>query len=175
MPRHYRPAKPVTTRFPTTRPTSPAAAAGPDISSGAGRRSHLTTSDPRLIAPSTRSASALPHIRSGGIKVYGVTDKTRLSTAPDIPTVDEAGLPGFQLAGWHALFVPKSTPKAVIGMLNSAVVDALADPNVRKRLIALGQEFYPREQLTPAALAAYQKAEIEKWWPIIKAAGIKVE
>jgi tripartite-type tricarboxylate transporter receptor subunit TctC len=120
-------------------------------------------------------ATALPHIRNGSIKAYGVTDKTRLASAPEIPTVDEAGLPGFHFTGWHALLVPKGTPKAIIGTLNSAVVEALADPDVRKRLAELGQEFYPRDQLTPEALAAYQRAEIEKWWPIVKSAGIKVE
>jgi tripartite-type tricarboxylate transporter receptor subunit TctC len=120
-------------------------------------------------------ASALPHIRAGSIKVYAVADKTRLTGAPEIPTVDEAGLPDFHLTGWHALFVPKGTPKAVIKTLNSAVIDALADPGARKRLVELGQEFYPRDQLGPDALAAYHKAEIEKWWPIIREAGIKVE
>jgi tripartite-type tricarboxylate transporter receptor subunit TctC len=120
-------------------------------------------------------ASALPHIRAGSIKVYAVADRTRLAGAPEIPTVDEVGLPEFYLTGWHALFVPKGTPKAVIKTLNSAVIDALTDPNVRKRLVELGQEFYPSDQLTPEALAAYQKAEIEKWWPIIKERGIKVE
>ncbi len=120
-------------------------------------------------------ASALPHIRAGSIKVYAVADKARLTGAPEIPTVDEAGLPDFYLTGWHALFVPKGTPKAVITTLNSAVVDALADPSVRKMLVELGQEFYPRDQLGPEALAAYHKAEIDRWWPIIKAAGIKVE
>jgi tripartite-type tricarboxylate transporter receptor subunit TctC len=120
-------------------------------------------------------ASALPHIRAGTIKVYAVADQNRLTGAPEIPTVDEAGLPDFYLTGWHALFVPKGTPKAAIKALNSAVVDALADPSVRKRLVELGQEFYPRDQLGPEALTAYHKVEIEKWWPIIKAAGIKVE
>jgi tripartite-type tricarboxylate transporter receptor subunit TctC len=120
-------------------------------------------------------ASALPHIRAGAIKVYAVTDKVRLAGAPDIPTVDEAGLPDFHLLGWHALFVPRETPKAAVSRLNSAVVEALADPAVRQRLLELGQDIFPREQQTPEALAAYHKAEIEKWWPIVKAAGIKAE
>ncbi len=120
-------------------------------------------------------ASALPQIRAGGIKAYAVADKVRLTGAPEIPTVDEAGLPDFHLTGWHALFVPKGTPKAAVKVLNSAVVDTLADPAVRKKLIELGQEFYPRDQLGPEALAAYHKAETEKWWPMIKEAGIKVE
>jgi len=120
-------------------------------------------------------SSALPHIRAGEIKAYAVTDRERLTGAPEIPTTDEAGLPDFHLTGWHALFVPKGTPTAVIKILSAAVADALADPQVRKRLIDLGQEFYPPDQLGPQALAAYHKAEIEKWWPILKDAGIKIE
>jgi tripartite-type tricarboxylate transporter receptor subunit TctC len=120
-------------------------------------------------------SSSLPYVRGGKIRAYAVTSKTRLSSAPDIPTVDEAGLPGFYVSVWHALWVPKSTPKDVIGRLNSAVVDTLADPAVRQRLADLGQELPPREQQTPEALGAYHKAEIEKWWPIIKHANIKAE
>ena len=88
------------------------------------------------------AASALPHIRAGSIKVYAVADKTRLAVAPEIPTVDEAGLPDFYLPPWHALFVPKGTPKTISKTLNAAVVDALADPNVRQRLADLGQEIF---------------------------------
>jgi tripartite-type tricarboxylate transporter receptor subunit TctC len=84
-------------------------------------------------------------------------------------------LPGFYFSRWHALWVPKGTPKNIVGKLNAAVVDALADPAVRARLADLGQEIFPREQQTPEALGAFQKAEIEKWWPIIKAANIKGE
>jgi tripartite-type tricarboxylate transporter receptor subunit TctC len=120
-------------------------------------------------------SSSLPYVRGGKIRAYAVTSKTRLASAPDIPTVDEAGLPGFYVSVWHALWVPKSTPKDVIGRLNSAVVDTLADPAVRQRLADLGQELPPREQQTPEALGAYHKAEIEKWWPIIKRANIKAE
>ena len=90
-----------------------------------------------------------------------------------MPTIDEAGVPGLHISFWHGLWVPKGTPKDVIAKLNAAVVDALADPAVRQRLTDLGQEIVPREQQTPAALGAYHKAEIEKWWPIIKAANIK--
>jgi len=120
-------------------------------------------------------ANCLPQVRAGTIKAYAVTDRSRLTTEPDIPSVDEAGLPGLYISVWHAFFVPKGTPKTVIAKLDAAVVDALGNPAVRQRLADLGQEIYPREQQTPEALAAYHKAEIEKWWPIIKAAGIKAE
>jgi tripartite-type tricarboxylate transporter receptor subunit TctC len=89
--------------------------------------------------------------------------------------VEEAGLPGLQIVSWHGIWVPKDTPKPAIARLNAAVVDALADPTVRRRLADLANETVGREQQNPAALAAWQKAEIEKWWPIIKAAGIKAE
>ncbi|MDB5903719.1 MAG: hypothetical protein JWM26_2597 [Betaproteobacteria bacterium] len=119
--------------------------------------------------------SSLPQVRAGKIKAFAVTAKARLSAAPEIPTVDEAGLAGFYFSRWHGLWLPKGTPKDVVGKLNGAVVTALADPAVRSRLEGLGQEIYPREQQTPAALQAYHKAEIDKWWPIIKAANIKAE
>jgi len=98
-----------------------------------------------------------------------------LAAAPDVPTVDEAGLPGYYVSSWHAIWVPKTTPKTVIAKLNAAVVDALADPTVRKRLADVGQDIFLREQQTPEALSAYHKAEIERWWPLVKAANIKVE
>jgi tripartite-type tricarboxylate transporter receptor subunit TctC len=120
-------------------------------------------------------STALPQIQSGRIKAYAITDKHRLAAAPDIPTVDEAGLPGFYTASWYGTWVPKNTPRDIIGKLNAAVVYALADPAVQARLTAFGQEAVPREMQTPEALGAYHKAEIEKWWPIIKAAGIKIE
>jgi tripartite-type tricarboxylate transporter receptor subunit TctC len=117
----------------------------------------------------------LPQVRSGQVKAFAVAAKSRLAAAPEIPTVDEAGLPGFYVTFWAGLWAPKGTPKDVIAKLNSAAVTALADPAVRARFTDLGLEIYSRDQQTPEALAAYQKAEIEKWWPIIKAAGIKVE
>jgi tripartite-type tricarboxylate transporter receptor subunit TctC len=119
--------------------------------------------------------NSLPHVCAGRIKAFAVTAKTRMAAAPDVPTVDEAGLPGFYFSRWHALWVPKATPKNIVGKLNAAITDALADPAMRTRLADLGQEIFPRDQQTPEALGALQKAEIEKWWPIIKAAGIKGE
>jgi len=120
-------------------------------------------------------AVSLPHVKSGDLKSYAVTAKNRIAVAPDIPTTDEAGLPGYYFYFWHAMWAPKGTPKPIIAKLNAAVVGALADPETRQRLLDLAQEIYPREQQTPEALYAFQKAEIEKWWPIIKAAGIKAQ
>jgi tripartite-type tricarboxylate transporter receptor subunit TctC len=122
-----------------------------------------------------QAAVALPQVRGGAIKAYAVTARSRFAAAPGVPTVDEAGLPGLYISGWFALFAPKGTPKPVIDKLNAAVVDALGNANVRARLADLGQEIPPPEQQTPEALAAFHKAEVEKWWPIIKAANIKGE
>ena len=122
-----------------------------------------------------QASSSLPQVRSGTIKAHAVTAKTRLAAAPDIPTADEAGLPGFYSSIWFGLWVPKNTPKDIVNKLNSAVVDTLADPAVRSRLADLGSEIPAREQQTPQALASFHRAEIEKWWPIIKAANIKGE
>ena len=122
-----------------------------------------------------QASNSLPHVRGGRIRAYAVMDKQRLNAASDIPTVDEAGLPDFHISVWHALWAPKGTPKDVIAKLNTAMVDALADPAVRARLVDLGQELPARDRQTPEALAAYHKAEIEKWWPIVKAANVKGE
>lgn len=118
-------------------------------------------------------ANSLPHVQTGKIRAYAVTDKVRLPSAPDIPTFDEAGVPGLHVAIWYGMWAPKGTSNDIIARLNGAVRDALADPGVRKRLAELGQVIPPVEQLTPTALAAYQKAEIERWWPIVRAANIK--
>jgi len=120
-------------------------------------------------------AHSLPHVRGGKIRAYAVTAATRSPSAPDIPTFDEAGVPGLHVLIWYGLWAPRGTPKDIIARLNAAVREALADPGVSKRLSDLGQVIPPREQQTPEALAAYHKAEIDKWWPLIRAAGIKVE
>jgi tripartite-type tricarboxylate transporter receptor subunit TctC len=122
-----------------------------------------------------QASNCLPHVRGGTIKAYAVTDKKRLTAAPDIPTVDEAGLPGFYISVWSGMWAPKNTPTNVVTKLNAAVVDALARPRVQQRYADLGQEIPPRDQQTPKALSTLQKAEIEKWWPIIKAANVKGE
>jgi tripartite-type tricarboxylate transporter receptor subunit TctC len=120
-------------------------------------------------------ANALPQVRAKTVKAYAVTAKTPSEAAPDIPTVDAAGLPGFYVAVWHGLWVPKGTQPNVIAKLNSAVVDTLADSTVRARLAELSQEIPALDQQTPQALGIFQRAEIEKWWPIIKASNIKPE
>jgi tripartite-type tricarboxylate transporter receptor subunit TctC len=122
-----------------------------------------------------QAVNALPHVRNSAVKAYAVTARSHLAALPGIPTVDEAGLPGFYVTSWQAIWAPKGTPREIINTLNAAVADALADPGVRARLADLGQEIFALRQQTPEALGDFHKAEIEKWWPIIKAANIKPE
>jgi tripartite-type tricarboxylate transporter receptor subunit TctC len=124
---------------------------------------------------STAPAIALPHIRDGSIKAYAVCASDRISAAPDIPTTDEAGLPGFYFSVWSGMWVPRGAPPEIIDRLNVALRDALADPAIRQRLAALAIEALPPDQLGPEILGALHKAEIDKWWPIIRAADIKSE
>jgi tripartite-type tricarboxylate transporter receptor subunit TctC len=120
----------------------------------------------------TPAAAALPQIRTGAIKAFAVTAGNRLTIAPEIPTVDEQGLAEFHISLWSALWAPKGTPGDVVRRLSGAVADALADPAARSRLAELGQDVFPRDQQTPEALAAFQKAEIATWWPVIRRAGL---
>jgi tripartite-type tricarboxylate transporter receptor subunit TctC len=120
------------------------------------------------------ASQTLPHVRGGKMKAFAVMSKTRFPALPEVPTMEEVGVSGSEISFWHGLWVPKGTPKNVIAKLNDAVVTAFADPGVRKRISDLGQTIPPPDELTPAVLAAFHKAEIEKWWPIIKAANIKV-
>src|SRR5262245_12573171 len=119
--------------------------------------------------------NTLPHVRAGTIKGYAITAKSRVPAASEIPTVDEAGLPGFHFSSWQGLYAPKGTPASVIAKLNAAVLDTLADPEVHRRLADLGQEIFARDQLTPQTLASLQDGDIKKWWPVIKATNIKPE
>jgi tripartite-type tricarboxylate transporter receptor subunit TctC len=121
------------------------------------------------------TATTLPLVHAGSIKAFGVTSLKRIAVAPEIPTMDEAGLPGFSFSLWAALFAPHGTPSDIIDKLNAAAVGALHDPDIARKLEGEGFTIPQPEQQTPEALKAYQKAEIEKWWPIIKAAGIKAE
>ena len=122
-----------------------------------------------------QAAAGLPQVRAGTIKAFANLSASRSFAVPGIPTADEGGVPGLHVAGWFGFFAPKGTPKEPIARLNAAMVQALADPAVRARLADLGLDIAPSELQTPAGLAAFHKSEIEKWWPIIKAAGIKAE
>lgn len=122
-----------------------------------------------------QTSNSINQIRTGNIRAYAVSDVRRVASASDIPTADEAGLKGFHMTLWSGMWVPKGTPKAVIARINAAVVETLADPAVRKRMEQLGLEIPPRAQQTPEALGKFHKAEIEKWWPIIKAANISAK
>ena len=122
-----------------------------------------------------QASNSLAQVKAGKIRAYAIAAEKRLAAAPDIPTVDEAGLPGFHVELWSGIWVPKGTPKDVVAKLNAAIVDALADGAVRKRMEEAGLDIPPRDRQTPEGLAAYQQAEIKKWWPVIKAANIKIE
>ena len=122
-----------------------------------------------------QAANSIPQIQAGTIKVFAVTAKQRMKAMPDIPTVDEAGLPGLYIAVWHGIWAPKGTPKDVAAKLTAAIQEALADPQVRARFEGLGQDIPEPAQQTPQALRAFHEAEIKLWWPLIKAAGIKIE
>ena len=122
-----------------------------------------------------QTSNSINQVRAGTIRAYAVTDSKRLEQAPDIPTTDEAGLSGFHMTLWSGLWVPKGTPRQIVARLNAAAVDALNDPRVRKQLETLGLQLPPADQLTSEALGIWQKAEIARWWPIIKAAHVKVD
>ncbi|MEJ0077621.1 MAG: tripartite tricarboxylate transporter substrate-binding protein [Alphaproteobacteria bacterium] len=122
-----------------------------------------------------QAISALPYIRQGLLRAYAVADGKRLAAAPEIPTVDEAGAPGVHVVAWYGMWMPKGTPKDVIAKFSAAALEALADPAVKQKLADLGQDIPPPETQTSEALGAFYRTEIEKWWPIIKSAGIKVE
>jgi tripartite-type tricarboxylate transporter receptor subunit TctC len=121
------------------------------------------------------AANSLPFVRNGQIKAYAVMAKARWFAAPDVPTIEEMGVPGLYMSFWHGLWAPKGTARDIVDKLNTAMVSALADPAVRQKFADQGHEIPPREQQTPPALATHHKAEIEKWWPIIKAANIQVQ
>jgi tripartite-type tricarboxylate transporter receptor subunit TctC len=141
---------------------------------GAGEASQALLAgqiDLLLVTPAVGAAQ----MKAGQIKVYAVTAPQRIKTAPDVPTTDEAGLPGYYFSFWHALWAPKGTPKPIIDKLNDALRKALADPATHKRLVDLAQDIFSPDQQTPEALRKFQQAEIDKWWPIIRAANIKAQ
>lgn len=122
-----------------------------------------------------QTSNSIAQVRAGTIRAYAVTDVKRVKSAADVPSTDEAGLSGFHMTLWSGLWVPKNTPKDIVTKLNAAAVEAMSDPAVRKKFEDLGLQMPPKDKLSPDALGAWQKAEIEKWWPMIKAANVKVE
>jgi tripartite-type tricarboxylate transporter receptor subunit TctC len=138
---------------------------------GAGESTQAIVSGQIDILLNTPAVS-MAQLKAGQVKVYAVTANRRLTTAPNIPTTDEAGLPGFYFTFWHAFWVPKGTPKDIVAKLNGALRATLADPVIRSKLIGLAQDIFPPEEQSPESLAKFQREEIVKWWPIIKAAGI---
>ena len=122
-----------------------------------------------------QAAVTLPQVQAGTVKVLANLSPQRSAAIPDIPTSDESGVPGLYMSGWFGFFGPRGLPKDVLARLNGAMVQTLADPAVRKRFAELGLDIASTEQQTPQGLAAFQEAEIKKWWPIIKAANIKGE
>ena len=120
-------------------------------------------------------SATLPLVRDGRIRAYGVMTKDRWAAAPDVPTMEEVGVPGLYIPWWQGLWAPKDTPTPIIAKLNAAVVEALADPKVTRSFSDLGLDIPSPDQRTPEGVRALHKADIEKWWPIIKAAGIKAE
>jgi tripartite-type tricarboxylate transporter receptor subunit TctC len=121
------------------------------------------------------ASSSLPYVQAGKIRAFGVLTQSRWPGAPDIPTLEEQGLPGLVMPYWTGLWVKKGTPAEIVEKLNAAVVETMADPSVVKRLTDIGQQIPPRDQQTPQALGALHRAAVEKWWPIIKAANIKAD
>jgi tripartite-type tricarboxylate transporter receptor subunit TctC len=122
-----------------------------------------------------QAANAIGQVRNGGIRALAVLTKERWPALPDVPSIDEAGVPSLYVSYWHGLWAPKGTPKDIVGTLNGAVVKALADPTVRQRFSDIGQEVWPPDRQTPEALSAHHKAETEKWWPIIRASNLRAE
>jgi tripartite-type tricarboxylate transporter receptor subunit TctC len=121
------------------------------------------------------AANSLPQQRNGNIKAYAVMAKQRWFAAPDVPTTDEAGVPGVYVSTWHGIWAPKGTPEDVIAKLNAAAQAAMADPVTRKRIADLGMDLPPADLRTPKAFAAFHKSEVDKWHPIVRAAGVKAQ
>jgi tripartite-type tricarboxylate transporter receptor subunit TctC len=122
-----------------------------------------------------QAAVSMPQMQAGTVKALANLSPTRSASLPEIPTSDEAGVPGYYMSGWFGLYAPKGTPPAIVTRLNTAMMQALAEPDVRRRFAELGLDIAAREQQTPEGLARFQKTEMDKWWPIIKASGIRGE